>query len=55
MLQEPLICFAQMVSTQIHIPIVVTFNEDCYMYKSDRGFSFERNCLLRRWKSETLQ
>ena len=22
---------------------------------NDRGYSFERNCLLRRWKSETLK
>ena len=25
---------------------------DCLV---DRGFSFERNCVLRRWESKTLQ
>ena len=25
------------------------------IHRNDRGFSFERNCVLRRWESETLK
>ena len=28
---------------------------DGYWNSCDRGFSFERNCVLRRWESETLK
>ena len=36
------------------------FNMDCFvaraqLIENDRGFSFERNCVLRRWKSKTLK
>ena len=26
-----------------------------YLMANDRGYSFERNCVLRRWESETLK
>ena len=26
-----------------------------YISSNDRGYSFERNCVLRRWESETLK
>ena len=27
----------------------------CIISLNDRGYSFERNCVLRRWESETLK
>ena len=33
-------------------PTAPTFND---LISNDRGYSFERNCVLRRWESETLK
>ena len=41
---------------------VLTFDQKTFdlvvraaLFIFDRGFSFERNCVLRRWESETLK
>ena len=33
---------------------IVALEMNCN-YANDRGFSLERNCVLRRWESETLK
>ena len=33
----------------------IYFKSICAVPVNDRGFSFERNCVLRRWESETLK
>ena len=35
-------------------PILVQRRNDHLQAQQERGFSFERNCVLRRWESETL-
>ena len=47
-------CFAEVVVTQ-HYPDISRYSVLLYNLLNDTGYSFERNCVLRRWESETLK